>query len=414
VLVRLDRPEEAVAVLERATHLKPDLAGAFTNLGHAYRALGRFERALQAHVRAVALSPDHIDSLIDHGVSLRDVGDVYGAIERFRRAIAMAPDVPAGHHALAFTLLFLERWAEGWAEFEWRWLLKSTNSLDERYALPIWNRHQLPIWTGEALAGRRLLVWGEQGIGDVLLFATILPDLLAVGLDVVLEVDARLVPLLARSFPQITVIPWGAPPPLCAAHAAIGDLGRFFRVDATAFAGSKPYLVPDPARVAEFKRRYESIGRGPKIGLSWHSASKTRRRKSLSLDAFSPLVSALPEAVFVSLQYGDTAQERASFEQRFGARIVHDGSFDNWSDLDGLAAQIAALDHVVTVSNVNAHFAGAQGVPTHVLATANALWYWPHGKDKTPWYGSLTLVHVTEDAAPGAMNLVAHAIQSQP
>jgi len=406
VLVRLDRPEEAVAVLERATHLKPDLAGAFTNLGHAYRALGQIEPTRGALTRVVALAPHKWESHLHLAASLEELGDPLGAIAAYRRAIALAPEITTAHQSLGLNLLFTEQWAEGWIEFEWRW------HLDEN--APRRARHALPLWTGEALAGRRLLVWGEQGIGDVLLFATILPDLLKTGADVVLEVNARLVPLLARSFPQITVIAWDAPPPACALQANIGLLGQFFRADAAAFAGSKPYLVPDPARVAKFKRRYDALGPGPRIGISWQSSSASRRRKSLPLDAFAPLFSALPEAVFVSLQYGDTAQERAAFETRFKTKVVHDNSFDNWNDLDGLAAQIAALDCVVTVSNINAHFAGAQGVPTYLLAAANAPWYWPYKKNTTSWYHSVVITHLTNIPAPEALGRIACEIHKRP
>src|SRR6185295_17920088 len=112
------------------------------------------------------------------------------------------------------------------------------------------------------------------------------------------------------------------------------------------------------------------------------------------LEDFAPLFAAFPGATFVSLQYGETADDIARAEQICGARIQRDDSFDNWNDFDGLAAQIAALDAVVTVSNLNAHLAGASGIRAHVLVTQNTLWYWPHEKPTTAWYPSLGLYGV--------------------
>jgi hypothetical protein len=155
-------------------------------------------------------------------------------------------------------------------------------------------------------------------------------------------------------------------------------------------------MKPDRARAEAFRQRYAALGPGPVVGIAWQSNSATHRRKSLALEDFAPLFQALPTATFVSLQYGDTRDEIDSASRRFSVRIHRDDSFDNWTDLDGLAAQIAALDHVVTVSNLNAHLAGAIGIPAHVLITQNTLWYWPYAKSVTRWYRSLKLVRLAE------------------
>jgi ADP-heptose:LPS heptosyltransferase len=309
------------------------------------------------------------------------------------------------HHNLGGALLLAEAWSEGWTELEWRWRLGDNPALR--------GRHRLPLWQGDALSGRRILVWGEQGIGDVVLLATMLPDLLAAGAAVTLEVDGRLVDLMRRSFPEIAVVGWDKVPAGSAfdCQANIGRLGLFLRASADSFAGTRAYMRPDPARIEAFKRRYAAHGPGPTIGIAWQSKSTSHRRKSLALEDFAPLFQALPGATFVSLQYGDTRDEIASISQRCGVRIHRDDSFDNWADLDGLAAQIAALDHVVTVSNLNAHLAGAIGVPAHVLLTQNALWYWPHGKAATRWYASLKLVRTIGRTPADALAAIAAALQ---
>ena len=400
-LFKLDRLQESIAVLERAVSLRPDFAAALSNLGNARRALGDTELAADAHARALALAPERADHHVNYANSLRELGDVGGAIAAFRRAIALDPECEAAHNNLGGALLLTEEWSEGWAEFEWRWRLGDNPALR--------GRHRLPLWQGDVLDGRRILVWGEQGIGDVVLLATMLPDLIAAGAQVTLEVDARLVGLMQRSFPKIAVVAWGQVPAAgqLDCQANIGRLGLFLRASADSFAATKPYLAPAADRVTAFRQRYAALGNGPAIGLAWRSTSSAYRRKSLALEDFAPLFQALPAATFVSLQYGDTRDEIASASQRCGVRIHRDDSFDNWADLDGLAAQIAALDHVVTVSNLNAHLAGAIGVPAHVLLTQNTLWYWPHGKAATRWYASLNLVRTMGRTPAAALAAVA-------
>jgi tetratricopeptide (TPR) repeat protein len=403
-LFSLDRLDEANAVLERAVSLRPDFAQAFTNLGNVRRALGQTEAAADAHARALALAPDNPYHHMNYGNSLRELEDVAGATAAFRRTIALAPESEAAHNNLGAALLVSEVWAEGWAEFEWRWRLGENPALRAR--------HPVPLWQGDELNGRHILLWGEQGIGDVVLFAGMLPDLLATGARVTLEIDARLIYLFQRSFPSITVVPWGQVPPGAAfdCQANIGRLGLFLRASAEAFARSKPYLSPDAARVASFRQRYEALGPGPKIGISWRSISTAYRRKSLALDDFAPLFRALPTATFISLQYGDAGEEIDRACERLGVHVHQDRSFDNWGDLDGVAAQIAALDRIVTVSNLNVHFAGAIGIPAHVLLTQNGLWYWPHRKTTTPWYRSVQLARTTRRSPADVIGEIAAAI----
>jgi tetratricopeptide (TPR) repeat protein len=395
-LLSLDRHEEALAVLERAVSLRPDFPDALSNLGNVQRAMGRADLAAESHARAIALAPDNLHCHLNYGNSLRELEDMEGCLAAFRRAIALAPNLEAAHNNLGAALLMLEQWAEGWSEFEWRWRLGDNPALRAR--------HRLPLWQGDSLAGRHILLWAEQGIGDIILFASMLPDLLATGARVSLELDPRLIPLFGRSFPGITLHPWGKVPANAAfdLQANLGRLGLFLRASNDSFATQKPYLRPDPARVADFRARYTALGPGPRIGISWRSTSSTYRRKSIRLEDFAPLFAAFPGATFVSLQYGDTAEDIERAEQICGVRIHRDDSFDNWADLDGVAAQIAALDTVVTVSNLNAHFAGAAGIPAHVLVTQNTLWYWPHHKTSSRWYASLRL----HEAGPAAMERV--------
>jgi ADP-heptose:LPS heptosyltransferase/thioredoxin-like negative regulator of GroEL len=389
----MDHFEEAASCYRRALTIAPSLTQARSNLAAVLMDMGDEDGAEREYRAVLAQAPDFADTHVNYGNLVRRRGELTAAITHYRRGIAHAPMHPMAHTNLGGALLMLEHWSEGWSEFEWRWRLGDNPALR--------TRHRLPLWQGDDLNGRRILLWGEQGIGDVVLFASMLPDLLATGAQVSLEIEPRLIPLFRRSFPQIQLFAWDTVPADAAfdVQANIGRLGLFLRTSADRFAGAKPYLVPDPARVADFKARYAALGTGPRIGISWRSASQAYRRKSLQLEDFAPLFAAFPGATFVSLQYGDTADDIARAEQICATRIHRDSSFDNWTDLDGLVAQIAALDTVVTVSNLNAHLAGATGIPTNVLVTQNTLWYWPHEKPNSAWYPSLRLYGVASGHA---------------
>ncbi len=216
--------------------------------------------------------------------------------------------------------------------------------------------------------------------------------------DVILESEPRLVPLLARSFPQITVIARSDPPAPQAARAATqiaaGSLGQYLRAEAAAFPRRDHYLRADTARAREFRARLLGADKTSLIGISWVSKNRAfGARKTCALKEMEPLWQAAgADTRFVDLQYGDTAAERAAA----GLDLAHLPDLDLTHDIDGLAALIAACDMVITVSNTTAHLAGALGVPTCVLIAKGSgrLWYW--GPSPSPWYPQATLFKQSE------------------
>jgi len=243
-------------------------------------------------------------------------------------------------------------------------------------------------------------VWMEQGVGDQILFSTLLPELAQRGLEVVAEVDARLANLYRRGMPGVTFV---TPPESqaafasCDAQAALGSLPRLLRRDAADFA-RQPHSVmaADPARVREMRA---AIGDGPAIAISWRSIQKGNRkalgeRKSIPLEAFARL-SADSGARLVVVQYGDTEEERKAFEERHPGVLVRIPGLDPFHDLDGLAAALAACGRVVTSSNVTAHLAGSIGKRTLLMYPGGVppFHYW--ATDETGrclWYPSVTIV----------------------
>ncbi|MGE0719859.1 MAG: hypothetical protein AB7P02_30725, partial [Alphaproteobacteria bacterium] len=248
----------------------------------------------------------------------------------------------------------------------------------------------VPEWDGGAVDGR-LLIWSDQALGVELLACGLLEAAAARAGSAVVECDPRMVPLLRRSVPGITAVSRGPAPSARAAataHVPMTGLPRLLRRSAGSFPAHRGYLRADPARTAALRARYRAAGDGPLVGLSWRSANPiVGARKSLGLPAWAPIL-ANPSATFVSLQYGADAAEAASA----GPAVLHDPEINALADLDGFAAQVAAMDLVVTISNSTAHFAGALGKPCWLLLPAgNALlwcWYLCHG-DRCPWYPSI-------------------------
>jgi tetratricopeptide (TPR) repeat protein len=412
-LAALNRHEPALASLERALALEPGYVDAHNNRANALDQLGRHADALASVERALAIEPGHRAALVTRAVILRKLGraeealascdralalmaedpeawivrgDILVDLERFEQAaasfdrvIALDPGAAAPKWNKSVICLGLGRFAEGWALYEHRWA--GAKGLVPR-------AYRQPRWNGARVDGT-LLVWGEQGLGDEILHASMIPDLMQRTGSLTLEVEPRLVGLFARSFPGVTVVPLG--PALdtgpFVAQEPIAGLGRHFRPSWEAFPKrERGYLVADDARTGALRQRLDD-GRAV-IGLSWVSKAPIGgEQKSARLADFAPLLRS-PGYRFVDLQYGDTSAEREAVEGELGIRVERLADIDNTNDLDGLAALMGACDAVVTVSNTTAHLAGALGRPTWVMVPHGhaRIWYWFRDRDESPWY----------------------------
>jgi tetratricopeptide (TPR) repeat protein len=380
-----DRLAEAAACYERAIMLKPQLAEAHYNLGNTLHTLDRLAEAAAGFERALALRPEYAEAHYNLGCVLEDLGRLDEALARMARALEIKPDYPQARFGQAIAQLRSGDFATGWRNYECRW-----KSLD--HDTP-WRAYTEPMWTGEELDSGRLLVWGEQGIGDQIQFAGLIPDAVRTGNRIMLDCDARLKPLFARSFPGVEVVtgcgPAEAQETGIVAHLPAGSLPGFFRTTEAAFAAtSTPYLKADPVKRKRFRADY---GDGRRlIGLAWHTRNqKTGRKRRIDLGKFAPLF-ALSGIRWISLQYGDfddLEQQAVAAE----APLLIDRSVDQFTDIDRFAAQIAAMDQVITIDNSTAHLAAALGRPVWLLAPLAADWRWLESRSDSPWYPTLRL-----------------------
>ena len=367
VLAESGRAEESIVFYQESIRLAPDFARPWHNLGFAYSHLGRLEEALEAYDNAKARVIDPVE-------------------------------IMEGQHSRSVCLLGMGRLEEGFRDYEIR------NS--PRFRAYVHHMVKAPVWNGEPLAGKRLLVVGEQGLGDEFMFANILPDLArAVGPEGLLQIaiDARLVSLFARSFPdaevgayddrkligpdgphEIRFIPWAVKEREPDFFAPMGTPLQFFRRAIEDFP-RKAFLVPDPARVAEFRRRLEATGDGPFVGICWRSMMRdTKRQKYFSaLDAWGPIF-AVRGVRFVNVQYGDCGEELARATAQHGVDITVFDDLDLKNDIEGAAALSAALDLVLSAPTAAAATAASVGQDVWFLTAGRT---WPQlGTDHYPWY----------------------------
>jgi tetratricopeptide (TPR) repeat protein len=413
--------EHAERFARRALEIDPGLELAHASLSNALWGQGRLDEA-EMHCReAVRLNPSRLVNRLNFAVIIRQRGrieearELYRAIDPaktgsaracadygnlilesggdpdearrwYRRAQSGSDDARA--HLLEAVLdLSCGKLASGWDRYEAR---KQT---DERR----WHREyaRFPEWDGKPLGDRQLLVYGEQGLGDEIMFASMLADVRRRATRVTLLCDARLRTLFERSFPAVEIVgaelerrgERAAALTGIDCHIAAGSLGRFFRRRAEDFPRHRGYLVPDPARTAGWGAQLAALGTGLKIGLSWRGGVQGtgRSRRSLSLDALWPVLEQ-PGAHWVSLQHAVESDELARYGAEHGTPIAHFEGVTH--DLDDLAALIASLDLVVSVCNTNVHLAGALGKPVWVMAPLVPEWRYGRSGERMLWYPS--------------------------
>jgi hypothetical protein len=359
----LDDLPAAVEHYEAAKRLLGDAGIADSNLGIVLTLQGRLDDALNAHRRALSAAPQ-------------------GAVTPYSLVLIWNA---------AHTLLASGRLADGWDAYEARVTL----------GLGPANDVGLPEWGVAEADSRSVLVLSEQGVGDEVLFASCVPDLIDEAEMVCIECDPRLVPLMGRSFPTARVGPrgrWSRSGAISALSdgpesvIASGSLPRRYRRSPEDFPADGAYLLADPDRVSGWRARLGRLPPGPRIGISWRSIlnGQERLREYAPLAAWAPVL-VRPGAQFVSLQVGDCERELIDVERELGVTIHRWNDLDLLNDFEEVAALISALDLVVAPRNSVAHLAGALGAKTVMVANPHV---WTElGTGTLPWFPAVTVVH---------------------
>ena len=394
VLRGLSRLEESEQALRRALSLMPDHAGTLDNLAVTLKEQGRLDEAKDVCTRALAIGPDSTEAYSNLGVINKEMGLFEEAAAAFQQALAIHPDNGDAHWNLALLHLQKGDFAAGWKGYEWR---LSTRK-DPHGQL------RIPRYDGSELKGKTIFAYGEQGVGEELMFSSCLGSICAKAGQCILECDTRLVPLFSRSFPSISVIaatgrddaalPAGLP------HVdfklAMGSLPHYCRNSWDDFRGGGPWLIPCRDAVRKWRSRYDALGEGLKVGIAWRGGIRAdlNRMRSAGLFQWRDVFS-VPGVHFVNLQYGDCDREIRELREQCGTTIHSWEDADQLRDLDDFAAQVAGLDLVISIDNTTVHMAGAVGRPVWCLLSHVPNWRWMLDRRDSPWYPTMRLFRQT-------------------
>jgi tetratricopeptide (TPR) repeat protein len=400
VLYDLGHPEAAIDTLRNAIQQMPQEAILWNSLATVLAEDGRAEESLVFYNEAVRLEPGFARGYHNLGYAYQHLGRLEEALANYDRALELAVD-PAEKletsHSRSICLIGAGQLEEGFREYE----IRNSN----RFRAYFHHMIKAPRWNGEEIEGLKLLLVGEQGLGDEFMFANILPDIARdLGPDGKLQiaVDPRLVALFQRSFPDAEVgayddrtlidkdgnkalrlVPFAANGNEPDMWAPMGSALQFYRKTLPDFR-HEAFLVPDPVRVAEFRDRLSRLP-GKKVGICWRSMMlEAKRAKYFSpLEGWIPLLKT-PGVSFINLQYGDCAEEIARAKDQHGVTIHQIEGLDLRNDIDGTAALCAGLDLVLSAPTAAAATAASVGAKVWFLTAGRT---WPQlGTEEYPWY----------------------------
>jgi len=409
----------AVKCFHQALAVMPSAYEVANNLGSAYHEQQKYDLAEEYYIKAVDLNPRYEQVFFNLSCLAKDRGEINQAIKYLAKAeefnplnleyklsravfdfdnlnfdqgmekidrLLDCPDIQAkARYQKSLALLRNHEFDQAWPLYDERWHVPDTKlkRLDTN----------LPSWTGQAIG--HLLIEAEQGIGDVILFASALKDAMPLAKHITVMVDPRLCSLLQRSFGDaISVRSQDDHIDFSNVDAAcpIGDLFKFFRRDEDAFqSGRKAYLKTQSHQVQDLRNRIlDGSGFHKVIGLSWKSSNpRTGVIKSCNL---SQIIATLPQDyALVNLQYGDVSADLAQIKAEYNVSVLDLVDLDITNDLDQFAHVIAACDLVVTTANSTAHFSGALAKQTHVILPYAAEWRWGKEDDFSIIYDNMIL-----------------------
>jgi len=393
ILQRLKRNDEALILLEKALTTNRYFVPANLNCGHVYKIKNQFPLAAKFYERVVVLAPadiaayEHLSFCYSYPDSLNRRCYV---LERARFIEPSNADVG---FSLSTYYLLSGRFAEGWDLFESRWYASKFRD-DFRYSKPL--RLSRPEFDANEPVGP-IFIWGEQGVGDEVMFGSLIAEFIErFGLQVILQVDPRLVSIFQRSLSDVRVIPRGVSPSEDSyrSHLPLGDLPRILRRDLENFVGVKErFLYSDPVRQQALKSRV-STRAGRVVGISWHTTNGDSRCVPL-LDLV--LLLRRLDVFIVNLQYGDHGEEIDAVEKIIGGPVFDFAEVNCRDDLEGLLALVQSCDLVISIGNATVHFAGVSGVPTFALLPHFPGWRWLSQGDESVWYRSVKLFRQNQD-----------------
>jgi tetratricopeptide (TPR) repeat protein len=389
----LGRHDDAIASYNKAIALRPGHAEAHNNCGNAFYNLGRAQQALASYDQAIALKPAYAEAHNNRGNALTYLKQCEAAIASYDQAIALNPDYAEAHFNKSLLLLLMGRFEQGWPLYEWR----------KRKTPPIAARVcPRPLWLGgENLAGKTILLYEEQGLGDTIQFCRYAPLVANLAAKVILQVPPQLTALLAGLPGDVQIVQSGTPLPDFDLQCPLLSLPLALKTGVSNIPAGSPYLTADPAKSRAWQERLGEKNRR-KVGLVWSGGIRPNQPVSINRRRNIPLAKMAvlkhPAIEFYSLQKGQPGETELAELKRGdwdGPDIVdHSRALNDFSDT---AALMDNLDLIITVDTATAHLAGALGKPVWILNRFDTCWRWFLDRTDSPWYPTATLYRQTSD-----------------
>ena len=380
---KLDELEQAKVHYEKAIDLRQDYAVALNNYGNICRKLGFIDLAEENLLKALRLKIS-VETLANLGLLMYEKRQYTLAESFYDHALRLEPDNTQVKWNKSLLYLSQKRFSQGWKLYD-TGLLAGTRpkqvtplSLsDKDYCI-------------DYFRNKSVYIHSEQGIGDEVMYASCFQEVIDVAKTCTIECDDRIAPMFQRSFKNINIVAKSDTlfndisntKPDADVHVSVASLPRFLRHKIEDFPIQHSYLNAYDRAKQQWKNRYEQLGKGLKVGISWRGGcNEEHRKRSNTLEQWSNII-ATPGCHFINLQYGSVEEELKT-----AAREIHEwDDTDHFHNIEQLAAQIASLDLVITVSNVTAHVAGALGVPVWVMLPYSPNWRWFEGNNPSLWY----------------------------
>jgi tetratricopeptide (TPR) repeat protein len=388
VLNKLNRLDESVSSYKTALSKKPDYAEAHNNLGHVLKRQNMLEEALESYQKAITIMPEYVEAHQNLGVALQEMNMLDESIQSHSTALKIDPENVATKFYLSLSLLSSGDYIHGLPLFDYR-LIHDVESVGTRFFPP-------PFWDGSNLQGQKILIWGEQGIGDEILYALFFSELISRGAHCYIECQPRLVNLFKRSFPLAKVYPRKEEPdpellnPNINYQSPSGSLLQWLLAPFEKGEINEKYLLADRDESSVFRSRYRTNGMNKIVGIGWATSFLTEGWDNVPLETFDLLLE-VPGVQFVSVQYGEHSAELEASFQRTGVKILEDKEVDPLQNMDSFASQLTSMDLVITLTNSTAALACALGVPTWGISSPIVDWRFGNKSENNLWYPSLRL-----------------------
>jgi predicted O-linked N-acetylglucosamine transferase (SPINDLY family) len=381
-LLRLGAFEEALAACRCAVALRPTVGLIWSTLGGILMELGALEEAAMACREATALDPSLASAHFNLSHTCKAMNQLADAAAACRRAIALQPDCADYHFHLGHILLAQGDFPSGWAEYDWRWKLPAFAELHNTYG-----PFAQPLWSGESLTGKTILVYTEQGLGDIILFARYLPLVVGKGGTVIVATHPPMKPLLDE-VDGITVVPIPQALPHFDVHCPLLTLPRIFETEIDTIPSVVPYLHGDPGRMAIWRRRLSARPTRPLVGIVWagNPATQRDRFRSPGLASMAPIFE-VAGVQFVVLQVGPGRRDLNT--TTLPGHVIDLG--EELTDLGDTAAVMTGLDLVISSCTGPLHLAGALGRPAWGVIPFAPYFPWLLDRSDAAWYPSMRL-----------------------